>query len=29
MKTYALNPILLLQHDADKPIGKVEAFTID
>jgi len=29
MKTYALNPILLLQHDADKPIWKVEAFTID
>ncbi len=29
MQTYALNPILLLQHDADKPIGKVESFTID
>lgn len=29
MNTYALNPILLLQHDADKPIWKVEAFTID
>ena len=29
MKTYALNPILLLQHDSDKPIGKVDAFTID
>ena len=29
MNTYALNPILLLQHDADKPIGKVDAFTID
>lgn len=29
MQTYALNPILLLQHDADKPIWKVESFTID
>lgn len=29
MNVYALNPILLLQHDADKPIGKVDAFTID
>lgn len=29
MQTYSLNPILLLQHDADKPIGKVESFTID
>lgn len=29
MNTYALNPILLLQHDADKPIGKVDSFAID
>ena len=29
MEVYGLNPILLLQHNADKPIGKVLSFTID
>ena len=29
MKEYSLNPILLLQHDADKPIWTINSFSID